>query len=71
MSFCGQRFHFRAVITIEMTGLHGSLCYVMYIFMHAALYFCPNKHVLERLSSLVGYNWRIFEYAFQQRLILY
>ena len=60
-----------AVIIIEMTGLNDSLRYVVYIFMNAAVYFCPNKHVLKRMSSLVGYNWWIFEYAFQQRLILY
>ena len=28
------------VIIIEMTGLHDSLRYVVYIFMNAALYFC-------------------------------
>ena len=49
-------------IIIEMTGLHGSLRYVVYIFMNAVFIF---------LSSLVGYNWRIFEYFSQQRLILY
>ena len=59
------------VIIIEMTGLHGSLRYVVYIFMNAAFIFCPNEHVLQRLSSLVGYNWWIFEYVSQQRLILY
>ena len=51
---------------IEMTGLRDSLHYVVYIFMNAALYFCPNEQVLKRLSSLVGYNWRIFSYAFSK-----
>ena len=54
-----------------MTGLHDSLRYVVVIVMNAALYFCPNKHVFKRLPSLVGYNWRIFKFIFQQRLILY
>ena len=47
-----------------MTGLHDSLRYVVVIVMNAALYFCPNEHVFKRLSSLVGYNWWIFKYAF-------
>ena len=54
-----------------MTGLHDPLCYGVVIVMNTALYFCPNKHVFKRLSSLVGYNWGIFKYVFQQRLILY
>ena len=58
---CGARYS----IIIEMTGLHDSLRYVVHIFVNAALYFSPNEHVLNRLSSLVGYNWRMFEYAFQ------
>ena len=29
-----------------MTGLHNSLHYVVVIFVNAALYFCPNKHVI-------------------------
>ena len=70
-SFCVSPMYVSTVIIVEMTGLHGSLRYVVYIFMNAVLYFCPNEHVLKRLSSLVGYNWRIFEYAFKQRLILY
>ena len=48
-----------------------ALRYGVVIVMNAALYFCPNEHVFKRLSSLVGYNWRIFKYVFQQRLILY
>ena len=47
------------------------LRYGVVIAMNAALYFCPNEHVFKKLSSLVGYNWRIFKYVFQQRLILY
>ena len=54
-----------------MTGLHDPLRYGVVIVMNAALYFCPNEHVFKRLSSLVGYNWGIFKYVFQQRLILY
>ena len=29
-----------------MTGLHDSLRYVVVIFVNAALYFCPNEHVI-------------------------
>ena len=54
-----------------MTGLHDPLHYGVVIVMNAALYFCPNEHVFKRLSSLVGYNWRIFKYVFQQMLILF
>ena len=34
-------FKSRPVIIIEMTGLHGSLRYVVYIFMNAAFIFLP------------------------------
>ena len=54
-----------------MTGQHDPLRYGVVIVMNAALYFCPKEHVFKRLSSLVGYNWRIFKYVFQQRLILF
>ena len=54
-----------------MTGLHDPLRYDVVIVMNAALYFCPNEHVFKRLCYLEGYNWRIFKYLFQQRLILF
>ena len=30
----------------NLTGLHDSLRYVVVIFVNAALYFCPNEHVI-------------------------
>ena len=33
--------YFSSVLIIEMTGLHGSLRYVVYIFMNAAFIFLP------------------------------
>ena len=54
-----------------MTGLYDPLRFGVVIVMYAVLYFCPNEHIFKRLSSLVRYNWRIFKYDFQQRLILY
>ena len=29
-----------------MAGLHDSLRYVVVIFVNAALYYCPNEHVI-------------------------
>jgi len=67
--------HGRSLLPRNGSHLHGlPTCFLWLrsiIKCLIKLHFCSYKHVFQRFTSLVGYDWRSFENCFQQRLIFY